>query len=196
MLTLKLTDLSSTSTVTFSKSKHQYPINASSLLNPNLLNRTQTQRSLHHLSALSSKPISLVTQLGTKVSSLSKSHGHPLGLSSQIQDSGPKIGHLSRISAYSFGFSSKPRSQIPRAASEANLDDESTVSEPKSNTKTLRLALVFGLWYFQNIVFNIYNKKVLNLYPFPWCWEREGVGSGEWGGRSDSVGRKQDGKND
>ncbi|KAJ9680195.1 hypothetical protein PVL29_019483 [Vitis rotundifolia] len=24
------------------------------------------------------------------------------------------------------------------------------------------------MWYFQNIVFNIYNKKVLNLFPFPW----------------------------
>jgi len=28
--------------------------------------------------------------------------------------------------------------------------------------------VVFGLWYFQNIVFNIYNKKVLNIFPFPW----------------------------
>jgi solute carrier family 35 protein E1 len=163
MLPLNLIDLSSTSTVTFSKSKHQYPINVSSLLN-----RTQPQRCLHHLSALPSKRISLVTQLGTKVSSLSKIHGYPLGLSSHIQVSGPKTGHLSRISACPSGFSSKPRSQIPRAASEANPDGESTVSEAKGNSTTLPLALVFGLWYFQNIVFNIYNKKVLNLFPFPW----------------------------
>lgn len=31
-----------------------------------------------------------------------------------------------------------------------------------------KLAVVFGLWYFQNIVFNIYNKKVLNIFPYPW----------------------------
>lgn len=47
------------------------------------------------------------------------------------------------------------------------------VSESKSKTKsstnsTLQLAVIFGLWYFQNVVFNIYNKKVLNLFPYPW----------------------------
>lgn len=35
-------------------------------------------------------------------------------------------------------------------------------------SKKFQLAIVFGLWYFQNIVFNIYNKKVLNVFPFPW----------------------------
>ncbi|XP_039121191.1 xylulose 5-phosphate/phosphate translocator, chloroplastic-like [Dioscorea cayenensis subsp. rotundata] len=39
---------------------------------------------------------------------------------------------------------------------------------PTTNNSNLQLALVFGLWYFQNVVFNIYNKKVLNLFPFPW----------------------------
>ncbi|KAM0935291.1 putative sugar phosphate transporter domain-containing protein [Dioscorea sansibarensis] len=39
---------------------------------------------------------------------------------------------------------------------------------PTTNNNNLQLALVFGLWYFQNVVFNIYNKKVLNLFPFPW----------------------------
>ncbi|GLT54046.1 hypothetical protein SLA2020_272790 [Shorea laevis] len=146
MLTLNLTDLSSTSTVIFSKSKHQYPINVSSLLNPNLLNRTHPQRCLHHLSALPSKPISLVTQLGTKVSSLSKSHGHPLGLSSQIQDSGPKIGHLSRISAYPSGFSSKPRSQIPEQHQRPILMVKVLYLSPRAIPRPsgLHLCLVYG----------------------------------------------------
>ena len=165
MLTSNLINPSSTSTVTFSESNHHYAINASTLLNPLLLNRTQSQRILHHLSA----PTSLVPHLGTKVSIFSKIHGYPLALSStptsQIYDSSSKISHLSRISANPSGLSPKPRFQIPRAAPEANPEG---VPEPKTNTKTLQLALVFGLWYFQNIVFNIYNKKVLNLFPFPW----------------------------
>uniref|UniRef100_A0A2N9H364 Sugar phosphate transporter domain-containing protein n=1 Tax=Fagus sylvatica TaxID=28930 RepID=A0A2N9H364_FAGSY len=164
MLTSNLINPSSTSTVTFSKSNHHYAINASTLLNP-LLNRTQPQRILHHLSA----PTSLVPHLGIKVSIFSKIHGYPLTLSStptsQIYDSSSKISHLSRISANPSGLSPKPRFQIPRAAPEANPEG---VPEPKTNTKTLQLALVFGFWYFQNIVFNIYNKKVLNLFPFPW----------------------------
>ncbi|GAQ87030.1 hypothetical protein KFL_003260130 [Klebsormidium nitens] len=31
-----------------------------------------------------------------------------------------------------------------------------------------KLGLIFGLWYFNNVVFNIYNKKVLNVFPAPW----------------------------
>uniref|UniRef100_A0A803LKL7 EF-hand domain-containing protein n=2 Tax=Chenopodium quinoa TaxID=63459 RepID=A0A803LKL7_CHEQI len=65
----------------------------------------------------------------------------------------------------------KPRSHflIPHCSSSTSpesLPSESNESNPKS--KTLKLALVFGLWYFQNIVFNIYNKKALNIFPFPW----------------------------
>lgn len=33
--------------------------------------------------------------------------------------------------------------------------------------KTLELGLLFGLWYLFNIYFNIYNKQVLKVYPFP-----------------------------
>ncbi|KAK1262111.1 hypothetical protein QJS04_geneDACA008975 [Acorus gramineus] len=28
--------------------------------------------------------------------------------------------------------------------------------------------MVFVLWYLQNIIFNIYNKKILNVFPYPW----------------------------
>ena len=34
--------------------------------------------------------------------------------------------------------------------------------------KKLRIAGYFALWWFLNVVFNIYNKKVLNAFPFPW----------------------------
>ncbi|GAB2274853.1 hypothetical protein Dimus_009625 [Dionaea muscipula] len=63
-------------------------------------------------------------------------------------------------------------SQIPRSAAaaadvpqEPSPDAEAIAAKP---SKTLKLALVFGLWYLQNIIFNIYNKKALNVFPFPW----------------------------
>ncbi|XP_062097847.1 xylulose 5-phosphate/phosphate translocator, chloroplastic [Humulus lupulus] len=60
-------------------------------------------------------------------------------------------------------------SHLPRAASSNGEEAEpASLSTPKPKSKTTQLALVFGLWYFQNIVFNIYNKKALNLFPFPW----------------------------
>lgn len=38
----------------------------------------------------------------------------------------------------------------------------------KSIAATLKLGTYFGLWYFHNVIFNIYNKKVLNVFPYPW----------------------------
>ncbi|XP_058086129.1 xylulose 5-phosphate/phosphate translocator, chloroplastic [Magnolia sinica] len=66
------------------------------------------------------------------------------------------------------GFLNKPKSHILKAAADApqpTIPDEDSSSSKK---KTLQLAIVFGLWYFQNIIFNIYNKKALNVFPFPW----------------------------
>ncbi|KAK9144109.1 hypothetical protein Sjap_004012 [Stephania japonica] len=105
-------------------------------------------------------------------------HSYPFRFSStpisQILSTIPKSTNFrlfSPIHELPFGFSpkrSKPTSPIPKAASEppqqAHSDDQTQSSKPQS----LKLAMVFGLWYFHNIVFNIYNKKVLNFFPFPW----------------------------
>lgn len=32
----------------------------------------------------------------------------------------------------------------------------------------LKIGLYFATWWALNVVFNIYNKKVLNAFPFPW----------------------------
>ncbi|KAK9274212.1 hypothetical protein L1049_019026 [Liquidambar formosana] len=182
MLTLNL--LPSSSTVTFSKSNQRHPItkiNASSLSNPNLLEiRSQNQRNLRYPSSSSvflNKPRGAASHLA-ETSNVNKIHGYPnpVGASSrprptcQIHDSSTNITPFNNNIINHFPFplpsayySPKPTSHIPRAA--ASEEGESEVSKPN---KTLQLALVFGLWYFQNIVFNIYNKKVLNLFPFPW----------------------------
>ncbi|KAM4124863.1 hypothetical protein ACJW30_01G266900 [Castanea mollissima] len=39
--------------------------------------------------------------------------------------------------------------------------------KPSGVIKTLRLGFMFGIWYILNIYFNIYNKQVLKVYPFP-----------------------------
>lgn len=32
----------------------------------------------------------------------------------------------------------------------------------------LKIGVYFATWWALNVVFNIYNKKVLNAFPFPW----------------------------
>ncbi|EPS71045.1 hypothetical protein M569_03710 [Genlisea aurea] len=53
-----------------------------------------------------------------------------------------------------------------RASSSTGISSQEPSSDKPS--KNLKLAVVFGLWYFHNIIFNIYNKKVLNVFPYPW----------------------------
>ncbi|CAK9177454.1 unnamed protein product, partial [Ilex paraguariensis] len=161
MLTLNLLP---TSSVTFSISGYKYPIN-NSLLCPKLVNRNQNQRTPHVPSLPLTKHISHLNEPRWLSSSFTNIHGRSLGSSSN------PASHISypNIFGHQVRFSSKPTSNIPRAASgtpqEANPDGKIEVSKPN---KSLQLAVIFGLWYFQNIVFNVYNKKVLNIFSFPW----------------------------
>ncbi|CAL5340477.1 unnamed protein product [Camellia sinensis] len=156
MLTLNLLP---TSGVTFSRSNHNYPINAS-LFDPNLANnRPHNQRNIHCPSLPFNKSTSGFVESGFKISN----HVHLLGSSSKpTSQISHRTTHFNRICGHPFESSLRAASGTPQ---EANPDGEIEVSNPN---KTLQLAVVFGLWYFQNIVFNIYNKKVLNIFPFPW----------------------------
>ncbi|KAK6928361.1 Sugar phosphate transporter domain [Dillenia turbinata] len=55
----------------------------------------------------------------------------------------------------------KATSSAPESAGETNK------SNADSTVRTLQLGAMFGLWYVLNIYFNIYNKQVLKVYPFP-----------------------------
>lgn len=57
----------------------------------------------------------------------------------------------------------------PAASSSSSASpDRSDSDKSKTPDKTIKLALVFVFWYAQNVIFNIYNKKVLNVFPYPW----------------------------
>lgn len=69
---------------------------------------------------------------------------------------------------------SKPaRGQIVAQAAAAGDASSDALEEKKEEVAVkaaggAKLGLIFGLWYFNNVVFNIYNKKVLNAFPAPW----------------------------
>lgn len=90
-----------------------------------------------------------------------------IGLASNPTSNSSAINFI-RIKKNPSGYLPKP----PKSASSSDnpqdpedAESESVITKPN---KTLKLALVFGFWYLQNIIFNIYNKKVLNVFPFPW----------------------------
>ncbi|CAM8901730.1 unnamed protein product [Rhodiola kirilowii] len=140
-----------TSNLTLSKSKHQLFANT----RRNVANRYST------LIGLKPRVFSQISDEGkfqARGLSGADGFGYPFVSSSkapyQISDSLFKFSPLRRDEL-----------QVVKAASASS---EGEPEEGKAKSKTLQLAVVFGLWYFQNIVFNIYNKKVLNLFPFPW----------------------------
>ncbi|KAM1015106.1 phosphoenolpyruvate/phosphate translocator 2, chloroplastic-like [Malus sylvestris] len=112
------------------------------------------------LKPLGRKSIPKATQLST--------------LTSLIQDSLTKVHRLSwqtplytfSSSNASFLFSNHRYDHLKvRAASVPGSADEA--SKQSELVKTFQLGSMFGIWYLLNIYFNIYNKQVLKVYPFP-----------------------------
>eukprot|EP00186_Timspurckia_oligopyrenoides_P001120 CAMPEP_0182445040 /NCGR_PEP_ID=MMETSP1172-20130603/3300_1 /TAXON_ID=708627 /ORGANISM="Timspurckia oligopyrenoides, Strain CCMP3278" /LENGTH=383 /DNA_ID=CAMNT_0024640737 /DNA_START=67 /DNA_END=1218 /DNA_ORIENTATION=+ len=61
------------------------------------------------------------------------------------------------------------------AAPSSESDDDSTKAAAK---QTLKVGFFFGLWYAFNVVFNIVNKKTLNIWSYPWTLSTVQLGVG------------------
>ncbi|KAH7658553.1 Triose phosphate/phosphoenolpyruvate translocator protein [Dioscorea alata] len=80
----------------------------------------------------------------------------------------------SRLSVNALSYSSSPRplslislAHLPLRAISASDGVGETEAAPRRLLRTLQLGILFGLWYLFNIYFNIYDKQVLKVYPFP-----------------------------
>ncbi|XP_060189704.1 glucose-6-phosphate/phosphate translocator 1, chloroplastic-like [Lycium barbarum] len=64
----------------------------------------------------------------------------------------------------------KRRSSLVKCkAYEADRVDPIEGPETKTEVaRRLKIGVYFATWWFLNVIFNIYNKKVLNAFPFPW----------------------------
>ncbi|XP_059283032.1 glucose-6-phosphate/phosphate translocator 1, chloroplastic [Lycium ferocissimum] len=63
----------------------------------------------------------------------------------------------------------KSSSLVKCKAYEADRVDPIEGPETKTEVaRRLKIGVYFATWWFLNVIFNIYNKKVLNAFPFPW----------------------------
>ncbi|XP_027342027.1 glucose-6-phosphate/phosphate translocator 2, chloroplastic-like [Abrus precatorius] len=53
-------------------------------------------------------------------------------------------------------------------AYEADRSEIEAANTPSEAAKKVKIGIYFATWWALNVVFNIYNKKVLNAYPYPW----------------------------
>ncbi|KAK1407039.1 hypothetical protein QVD17_38649 [Tagetes erecta] len=60
------------------------------------------------------------------------------------------------------------KSSVVCKAYEADRSDGDFVVEKIEAAKRVKIGVYFATWWFLNVIFNIYNKKVLNAFPYPW----------------------------
>jgi solute carrier family 35 protein E1 len=76
--------------------------------------------------------------------------------------------HVSKVESFALSKPQK-RSLITCNAYEADRSEPIEAPEVKSEAaKKVKIGIYFAVWWALNVVFNIYNKKVLNAFPYPW----------------------------
>ncbi|KAG2678871.1 hypothetical protein I3760_11G024200 [Carya illinoinensis] len=104
----------------------------------------------------------------------SSSNPRDLSLSPNVSFSSPHMPRRSWSLSPSSPFKIRPWTSAPAPDSDPRTSSFEVRAasvpesvEPGSIWKTLELGALFGLWYLFNIYFNIYNKQVLKVYPYP-----------------------------
>lgn len=82
--------------------------------------------------------------------------------------------HLAPLRGLGFGLIEDLRFRRPLIRCEAYEADRSepvegeVIAARSAAAKRVKIGLYFATWWALNVVFNIYNKKVLNAFPYPW----------------------------
>ncbi|OMP04455.1 Drug/metabolite transporter [Corchorus olitorius] len=74
--------------------------------------------------------------------------------------------HISSIE--SIGKEKKPLIQCKAYEADKSQPIEAAGEVKTDAAKRVKIGIYFAFWWALNVVFNIYNKKVLNAYPYPW----------------------------
>lgn len=102
--------------------------------------------------------------------SLTAAKGQKFSLSAQ------KPLHLSSVEGFgsSEGLRTRPRKlNFECKAYEADRSEPINIQIPDEKARSaaaqkVKIGIYFATWWALNVVFNIYNKKVLNAFPYPW----------------------------
>nr|PNR27909.1 hypothetical protein PHYPA_028501 [Physcomitrium patens] len=78
-----------------------------------------------------------------------------------------KLTPASRIVAQASGRGAAGANP-PENTPNLKVDEEKAAKQNAADASKLNIGMKFAVWWSLNVVFNIYNKKVLNVYPFPW----------------------------
>lgn len=66
------------------------------------------------------------------------------------------------------GRNDRATSPAPPSATADGARPVEVAAAPAENARRARIGVYFATWWALNVIFNIYNKKVLNAFPYPW----------------------------
>ncbi|MED6171622.1 GABA/polyamine transporter [Stylosanthes scabra] len=103
----------------------------------------------------------------------------PLGLKKPTQNHVVSLNKPLHLGAVNFGSVKKDFEVVGKRKSDGDGDlvkcgayeadrSEIEAAGPSEAAKKVKIGIYFATWWALNVVFNIYNKKVLNAYPYPW----------------------------
>ncbi|GMI80474.1 ARABIDOPSIS GLUCOSE 6-PHOSPHATE/PHOSPHATE TRANSLOCATOR 1 [Hibiscus trionum] len=66
------------------------------------------------------------------------------------------------------GKEKRPTIQCKAYEADKSQPIEAAAEVKIKTAKRMKIGIYFATWWALNVVYNIYNKKVLNAYPYPW----------------------------
>lgn len=79
----------------------------------------------------------------------------------------PLLASASNYGSYQKGIRRDVCGKTSAAQNDGVIQADEADNDSKKLMKTLLLGSLFGLWYLFNVFFNIYNKQVLKVFPWP-----------------------------
>ena len=78
------------------------------------------------------------------------------------------VGNFGSVKNFESEKSFEKGDLVKCEAYEADRSEVEGAGTPSEAAKKVKIGIYFATWWALNVVFNIYNKKVLNAYPYPW----------------------------
>lgn len=75
---------------------------------------------------------------------------------------------LAAVAVAAAGRSDRAASPAPPSATADGARPVEVAAAPAETARRAKIGVYFATWWALNVIFNIYNKKVLNAFPYPW----------------------------
>ncbi|WJX37790.1 GABA/polyamine transporter, variant 2 [Trifolium repens] len=97
-----------------------------------------------------------------------KSHRSVVSLKRPLHIACLGVGNFGSVKNFETEKSFEKGDLVKCGAYEADRSEVEDAGTPSEAAKKVKIGIYFATWWALNVVFNIYNKKVLNAYPYPW----------------------------